>query len=75
MSVDNLLCKVINLVVNLSKITVNLIFSDNIVIKSLFFGSVPELFVVKHELLCFRVLNNRSCRCILLVNDWHVSGG
>ncbi len=75
LGVDNLLSQVIDLVVNLSIVTVNLIFSDCIVIKSLLFWSVPELFVVEHELLCFCVLNNGSCRRIFLVNDWHVSSG
>ena len=73
LGVHDLLCQVVNLIVNLGEVTVNLIFPDYIMVEGLLFRAIPKLLVVKHELLCLRIVNDRGRGRIFLVDHWQVA--
>jgi hypothetical protein len=58
LGVHDLLCQVVNLIVNLGEVTVNLIFPHNIMVEGLLFRAIPKLLVIEHELLCLRIMND-----------------
>ena len=73
LGVHDLLCQVVNLIVNLRKVTVNLIFPDDIMVEGLLFRAIAKLLVIEHELLCLRIVNNRGGGRIFLVDHWQVT--
>ena len=58
LGMDYLLCQSINLLVDLLEVTVNLVLSNNVMIERLLLRSVSELFIIKHKLLCFGIMND-----------------
>lgn len=73
LGVHDLLCQVVNLIVNLGEVTVNLIFPDDIMVEGLLFRAIPKLLVIEHELLCLRIVNDRGRGRIFLVDHWQVA--